>query len=510
MALRRTPPLLLLAASLSAAAVAVPLVYLLIVVADGPGQAWEAINRPRTAQLALRSIGLAVAVSTTATTLAVGLAWLTTRTDLPGRRWWAVLVALPLVVPSYIGAYLFVSALGPGGLLLQVDWIYGFWGAWLVLTLFTYPLVLLPVRAALRKLDPALEEAARGMGRSALEVFRTVTLPQLVPAIGAGVLLVALYTLAEFGAVSILRFDSFTRVIYQSYKASFDRTGAAALASLLVVLMLGLYAVEARMRDRRSATRSSPGTARLAAPVALGRWKLPALAAVASIVTVALLIPVGTLVVWSGRSVAGDPDWGAISTAAWHSLLTAALAAGAAVVVALPCALLASRYPGRVTRLIEALSSSGYVLPGIVVALALVFVGTRVAPWAYQTLAIVVFAMTVHFLPLALGSMRTALLQVPRSVEEAGRAAGRGPIEVWATITAPLAMGGTLAGAALVFLTAVKELPTMILLAPTGFDTLATEIWTQTNAAFFEAGAIPALVLLLVSAPPLFLLVGRD
>lgn len=460
-----------------------------------------------------RSLGLAFAVSATASVLAVVLAWLTTRADLPGRRTWAVLVALPFVVPSYIGAYLFVSALGPGGVLIQVDWIYGFGGAWLVLTLFTYPLVLLPVRAALRRQDPALEEAARGMGRGSLEVFRTITLPQLVPAIGAGALLAALYTLADFGAVSILRFDSFTRVIYQSYKASFDRTGAAALASLLVVIMLVLYALESRVRSSRGAARSAPGTARPATPVPLGRWKVPALAGLTGIVTLGLVIPVATLVVWASRSVAGDPDWQRILTSAGNSLLTAAIVAGAAVVVALPVALLVSRFgspPSRGSRLIEAVSSSGYVLPGIVVALAMVFVGTRVAPWAYQTLLIVVFAMVVHFLPLALGSMRTALLQVPRSVEEAGRASGRGPVEVWATITAPLAMGGTLAGAALVFLTAVKELPTMILLAPTGFGTLATEIWTQTNAAFFEAGAIPALVLLVISAPPLFLLVGRD
>jgi len=511
---RHGPPVpLLTAAAVCAAAVAVPLVYLAIVVAGAPGEAWEALWRSRTAELAARSMGLAVAVSASASTLAVGLAWLTTRTDLPGRRIWAVLVALPFVIPSYIGAYLFVSALGPGGVLIQVDWIYGFGGAWLVLTLFTYPLVMLPVRAALRRLDPSLEEAARGMGRSGLEVFRTVTLPQLAPAIGAGALLASLYTLSDFGAVSILRFDSFTRVIYQSYKASFDRTGAAALAGLLVLIMLGLYALESRLRSSRSAARSAPGTARPPAPVPLGRWKLPALAVVGSVVGVALVIPVTTLIVWSGRSVAGHPDWGDIATAAGHSLLTAGLVAAAAVAVALPVALLASRYgtpPTRVTRVIEAISSSGYVLPGIVVALAMVFVGTRVAPWAYQTLFIVVFAMVVHFLPLALGSMRTALLQVPRSLEEAGRAAGRGPVEVWATITAPLAMGGTLAGAALVFLTAVKELPTMILLAPTGFETLATEIWTQTNAAFFEAGAIPALVLLLLSAPPLFVLVGRN
>jgi iron(III) transport system permease protein len=506
----RTPAPLLLLAALCAAAAAVPLVYLGIVIAGSPSSAGEAIWRPRTVELLVRSLGLALAVATTSSVIAVALAWLTTRTDLPGRRLWALLTVLPFVVPSYIGAYLFVSALGPGGVLVQVDWIYGFGGAWLVLTLFTYPLVLLPVRAAMRRLDPSLEEAARGMGRSPAASFLTVTLPQLTPAIGAGALLAALYTLSDFGAVSILRFDSFTRVIYQSYRASFDRTGAASLAGLLVVVMLVLYLWEARVRGTRSAARSAPGTARPPAPIPLGRWKLPALAFCGAIVTIALIVPVATLVVWSERAVAGDPDWSSITTAMGNSLLTAGLAATAAVVVALPVALLSARHPGRTTRVVEAVSSSGYVLPGIVIALALVFVGTRVAPWAYQTLLIVVFAMVVHFLPLALGAMRTALLQVPKSLEEAGRSSGRGPLAVWATITAPLAMGGTLAGGALVFLTAVKELPTVILLAPTGFETLATEIWQKTNASVFEAGAVPALVLLLVSAPPLFFLVGRD
>ncbi len=504
------PAPLLLAAVVCAAAMAVPLFYLVIVIAGEPAAAWEAFWRPRTAALLGRSLLLAAAVSTTTTTLAISLAWLTTRTDLPGRQLWTVLTVLPFVVPSYIGAYLFVSALGPGGVLLQTDWIYGFGGAWLVLTLFTYPLVLLPVRAAMRRLDPALEEAARGMGRGPVAVFRTVTLPQLVPAIGAGALLAVLYTLSDFGAVSILRFDSFTRVIYQSYRASFDRTGAATLAALLVAVMLVLYFAEARIRDRRSGVRTSPGTARAVRPVPLGPWKVPALLFCSAVVGIALVIPLGTLVVWSARAVAGSPDWASIAQFAGNSLLTAGAAAVAAVVVASPVALLAARHQGPRTRVIEAVSSSGYVLPGIVVALSLVFVGTRAAPWAYQTLGIVIFALVVHFLPLALGPMRTALLQVPRSVEEAGRSAGRGPLAVWATITAPLAMGGTLAGGALVFLTAIKELPTMILLAPTGFDTLATSIWKKSNVSAFEAGAIPALVLLVVSAPPLFLLLTRD
>ena len=264
------------------------------------------------------------------------LAWLTTRCDLPGRRLWSVLTALPLVIPSYIAAYLFVSALGPRGELQQalaplgVDTlpsVYGFGGAWLVLTIATYPLVLLPVRATLARLDPQLEDAARGMGRSGWGTFTSVVAPQLVPAAGAGALLAALYALSDFGAVSILRFDSFTRVIYQSYRASFDRTGAAALAALLVLVMLALLAVEARARRRRSYHRATPGTARRPVVTRLGRWRWPALALCATVVGLAVVLPVGMLVYWSGRSVAGSVDWAVVWRATGNSLLLAALAA---------------------------------------------------------------------------------------------------------------------------------------------------------------------------------------
>ncbi|MDQ3742332.1 MAG: ABC transporter permease subunit, partial [Actinomycetota bacterium] len=245
-----------------------PLVYLANVVAGEPGDARDAVWSGDAVALMLRSVGLAGAVTATTIAIAVPLAWLTVRTDLPGRRVWAVLCALPLVIPSYIGAYLMVSALGPSGLaqdVLGVDRlpsIYGFTGAWLVLSAFTFPYVLLPVQAVLRGLDPQLEEAARGLGRSPRQVFTSVVLPQLGPAIGAGGLLVALYVLSDFGAVSILRFDSFTRVIYTTYRSSFEREGAAALACLLVAVTLLVLWLEARSRRRRAYHRIAPGAQR--------------------------------------------------------------------------------------------------------------------------------------------------------------------------------------------------------------------------------------------------------
>ena len=511
----RRPPLVLLGLGLVVGlASALPALYLVVAVLDDARAALDAVLTSRTLGLITRSLGLAAAVTVAAIAIAVPLAWLTVRSDLPGRRAWATLATLPLVIPSYIGAYLFVSALGPRGALadllgVRLPSIYGFTGAFLVLTLFTYPLVLIPLRSALRKMDPSLEEAARVMGRSQREVFRTVVLPQLAPAIGAGGVLVALYTLSDFGAVSIMRFNSFTRDIYIAYQSGFGRTEAAALGLVLVIVMLVLFAVYARVRAARALHRSTPGTPRPSAPVRLGRWRWPALAFCSTVVGIALVLPVGVLAYWATKQISAGLEVGALATNAGNSLLAAACAAAAAGVAAIVVALLAVRYPSYVTRTIERVGYAGYALPGIVVALALVFFTTRVALPLYQTLAVLVFALAIHYLPLAVSPIGASLLQVPPRLEEAARGLGRSPMAVFRTITTPLVASGVLGGAALVFLHALKELPATLLLAPIGFDTLATDVWRQTSFGFFEASAIPALLLLLIAAPPLYLLSAK-
>jgi len=511
----RRPPLVLLGLGLVIGlAAALPGLYLVVAVLDDTSGAVDAVMTSRTLGLVTRSLGLAAAVTMTAIAIAVPLAWLTVRSDLPGRRAWATLATLPLVIPSYIGAYLFVSALGPRGALadllgVRLPSIYGFTGAFLVLTLFTYPLVLIPLRSALRRMDPSLEEAARVMGRSPAEVFRTVVLPQLAPAIGAGAVLVALYTLSDFGAVSIMRFNSFTRDIYVAYQSGFGRTEAAALGMVLVIVMLVLFAVYARVRAARALHRTTPGTPRPAAPVQLGRWRWPALAYCSVIVGVALVLPVGVLGYWATKQISSGLEMGALATNAGHSLLAAACAALAAGLAAIAVALLSVRYPSYVSRIVERVGYAGYALPGIVVALALVFFTTRVALPLYQTLAVLVFALAIHYLPLAVSPISASLLQVPPRLEEAARGLGRSPMAVFRTITTPLVASGVLGGAALVFLHALKELPATLLLAPIGFDTLATDVWRQTSFGFFEASAIPALLLLLIAAPPLYLLSAK-
>jgi len=513
---RRRPPLLLvLVAGVVVAALLLPLAYLLIRVAGHPARALEILGERGTWRLVWNTAVLVVGVVVAAVLVGVPLAWLVTRTDLPGRRVWAVAGALPLVIPSYVAALCLLGFFGERGLLADLLGIErfpdvtGYWGALAALTLATYPYVFLLAQASLRDLDPSLEEAARGLGIAGWRSFARVTAPAIRPAVGLGALLVALYTLSDFGVVSLMRYDALTRAIYLQYRSLFDRTPAATLALLLVALTAVALVLEARTRRHGRLHRSGPGAARPAPPVPLGRWTAPALAFCTLVTGLFIVLPAAVLVTWLARGVANDRQLEAPWAALVGSVGASGLAALAAILAALPVAVLATRYPSRRTRVLERLAYAGNALPGLVIALSLVFFAARYASPVYQTLALLVFAYVVRFFPQAISGVESSMLRINPRVEEAARGLGRGPLSTLALVTVPLARSGVLAGAALVFLSAMKELPATLLLRPIGFDTLATEIWKLTQVGAYSRASVPALVLIAVSAPFLWL-ISRD
>jgi iron(III) transport system permease protein len=511
-ALRRAP---LAAAAVAVVALAcLPLAYLLVRALGAGGDAWDIVLRPRTLTLVANTLGLVAVVTGAATVIGAGLAWLTVRTDLPGRRVFAVLAALPLVVPSYVIALAFIAAVGPGGAAQELGlglggrWVFGFDGAALALSLATYPYVYLLTSAALRRLDPALEEAARSLGRSRLAAFREVTLPVLAPSIGAGAILVALYTLSDFGVVSLMRFDALTRAVYRQYQAAFDRDPAAVLGLVLVALTVLVLLVESRLQARGRLRR--PGGERPVAPVALGAWRWPAAGLATAVVALSLVLPVGVLVWWVQRGRSRLPALDDVAVSAANSLLVAALAATAAVLAALPVALLAARRPSRWSRLLQRGAYVSNALPGVVIALALVFFSSRLLTPLYQTLAVLVSAYVVRFLPQALSGAQAALARLDPQLEQASRGLGAGPWRTLARVTVPLVAPGLLAGATLVFLSTMKELPATLLLRPIGFETLATDVWNATAVSSYAAAAVPALLLIVLSAPVVWFLQVRS
>jgi iron(III) transport system permease protein len=512
---RRAPLLLTLPALATVAAVLLPLAYLVVRSAGADRKDWEVLDLDRIGPLVVDTGLLVAVVVSLAAAIGVPLAWLVVRTDLPGRTFWAVAAALPLVIPSYVAALVLLGALGPRGLLQdlleepfgveRLPEIYGLTGAAAALTLSTYPYVFLLTAAALRDLDPSVEEAARSLGHGRFAAFLRVTLPALRPSVAAGCLLVALYVLSDFGAVSLMDYPALTRSIYLQYQALFDREPAAVLSLALVCLAALVLVVESRFRRRARYHRSSPGSARTPAPVALGLWRWPALAFCSLVVGAFLVLPLAVLVYWAWQAGPFEVPW----DQAVNSLVASALAAGIAALAVLPVAFLSQRHPAPLTRALERASYTANALPGIVIALSLVFFGARYGGVLYQTLAMLVFAYVVRFAPQALASTSAALRTVDPRVEEAARGLGRGPVYVLARVTAPLIRPGLLAGAALVFLSSLKELPATLLLRPIGFDTLATEIWTATSIAAYSEAAPAALLLVFVSAPFVYVLAAR-
>ncbi len=518
---QRMPPAgLLAAATLVAIAAVLPVFYLLVKTLDGGTDAWSIIARVRTAEILGRTGLLVATVTGFSVVLAVPMAWLTTRTTMPFRRVLTVAAALPLVVPSYVMAMTVIDMFGPRGALQQVlsgpfgldsvPPIYGLPGATIVLVLICYPYVFLTVRGALVRLDPAMEEAARSMGYGPVEAMWRVTLPLLRPAIAGGALLAALYALSDFGGVALMRYETFTAAIFTQYESSVDRGVAAGLSLVLVVLAVMLLVLDGFSRRRGHYHRSSAGAPRSQQLAELGGWRWPAAVFVSLPVLVGLAAPVAILAWWLVRGLSGGEDfvplWGPLRNSLYYSLL----AAIATVAAAVPVVLLAVRYSSPYSRLLERSTYIGFGLPGIVIALALVFFGVNMAQPLYQTSGLLVFAYAVLFLPAAVGSLRSSMLQVSPRIEEAARGLGKTGWQALWRVTLPLVLPGALAGAALVFLMTMKELPASLILSPIGTRTLATSIWAAASEAYFAQAAAPALLLIVAAGIPTAFFVLRD
>ncbi len=525
--IKNQPPLLLVGtATAIAIAVLMPLTYLVMRTASISGeQLLTLVSRPRTLQVLLNSAGIAIATPLFSAAIAVPLAFLTWRTDLPRQRFWLIATTLPLAIPDYIGGFALIAAFAPKGSWLQqlleplgvqeLPEIYGWLGTILALTLLTYPYLLLSVSAGLQAIDPAMEEAARSLGYGQWAIFWHVILPQLRPSLVAGGLIVAMYALQDFGVTTLMRFDAFTRVIFVQYRYTFDRHQAAALALMLTALVLKILWWEYKLRSRAAYYSQGNNSYRPQTVVRLGVWKLPAVLFCLVVVSGALVLPLGVTLFWLLRGLLGSGLSEMASVAklmelAWHSIWAAGLAAAIATLCALPIALLSVRFPNRLTTAIERCTYIGFGLPGIVVALSLVFWGANYFPWLYQKLPILVFAYLVMFLSQPVGTIRGSLLQVNPKLEESARSLGRTPWQTWTEITLPLVTPGVLSGALLVFLTAIKELPATLLLAPIGFNTLAVHIWKATENVSYSDAAAGALVMLVISISSTLLLLSQS
>jgi iron(III) transport system permease protein len=501
---RRRPPVgLLVISALVAAVVVSPLVFLGV---EASQAGWHEISRllfrQLTAQLLWNTIRLTVLVTIGCAAIGTAAAFAVERTAVPFRRLWGVLVVIPLAIPDFVVGYAWVSA---------VPAVHGLWGAALVMTLALYPLVYLPVAAGLRRTDPALEEAARSLGLGRVATFVRVTLRQIRPALLGGCLVVALALLAEYGAFEILRFQTFTTTIFVEFQVGFNSPAACALSIVLVVLGLLVLVGEAMLNRRGRLARVGPQATRPATRSRLGWGVVPTLGGLALLVALALGLPLGAIVYWLVNAQSSTLPSTSIVSAAVRTATYAGLAGVVATVLALPIAFVTVRYRSRLGRVLERSTYLVQSLPGLVIALSLVFFAVHYAFRFYQTSELLILAYAILFFPLALICVLASVAQAPVGLQEMARSLGTRPVEAFRRVTLPLIAPGLAAGFCLVFLSAVTELTATLILIPTGAHTLASQFWNyETNASYGAAAPYAAMLVGIAVVPSYLLTVWFD
>ncbi|WP_181173782.1 iron ABC transporter permease [Mesorhizobium sp. B2-3-12] len=495
---RRVAPWIVIAAMSVSLLALVPLAFIIwIAVQTG----WETVSalvfRPRVGEL-LVNTGLLVLLSVPiAILLSVTLAWLTERSDLPGARFWSWLCVAPLAIPAFVHSYAWIT-LVPG--------LHGLWAGVLVSVIAYFPFLYLPVSAALRRLDPALEDAAAALGLGPWRVFWRVVLPQLRLAICGGSLLVGLHLLAEYGLYVFIRFDTFTTAIVDQFQSTFNGPAANMLAGVLVTCCFILLGLEVLVRGEERYARVGSGAARYQRRISLGRATLPSLLLLVVTTVLALGVPFVTIGRWLAAGGADVWRFDEIGLALGQTLFLSLAGALLATVAAMPMAWISIRAPGPLQRLLEGCNYIVGSLPGVVIALALVTITVRIALPLYQTLFTILVAYALMFLPRALVSLRASIAQAPVELERAASSLGRHPLNALWSTTIRLSAPGAAAGMALVALGIMNELTATQMLAPNGTRTLAMAFWSYSGEIDYASAAPYAFIMVAMSLPLTWLL----
>lgn len=509
---------------------AVPLLVVLGYFLLPQPQVWEHLSQYVLPRVLANTILLMVGVAVGVLAVGVPLAWLTAACDFPGRRFFSWALMLPLAIPAYVLAFVHVGILdfsgpvqtwvreqfGSSGAFPNVRT--SAWAVTVVLVLAFYPYVYLLARNAFRTQGRRAMEAAQTLGMSRTRAFFKVAVPMARPWIVGGLTLVMMETLADFGAVAVFNYDTFTTAIYKSWFGLFNLPAAAQLASLLILFVLVLAVFEQRVRGRRQ-YQVAFGVSPRVALTGTGRWL--ATAACTIVFCMAFAVPVIQLVVWALEIWREDLDaryWGF----AWNSVKLAVFAGIAATILAMMLSWVRRHYADTATNWVTRLAILGYAMPGSVLAVGvfipiawlddhLLRIASGFGYSGYQilkgTLAAMLLALVVRFLAVAFQATDSAMQRVTRSQDDAARSLGLNAGQTLRRLYVPLVRPGLLAAFLLVFVDVLKEMPITLMTRTFGWDTLAVRIFQLTSESMWERAALPAIFIVLVGLLPVMLLV---
>ncbi|MCP5158093.1 MAG: iron ABC transporter permease [Gammaproteobacteria bacterium] len=496
---------------------------------------WRHLVDTVLADYVLNSVTLMLGVGVGTLLIGVPTAWLTGVCEFPGRRWFEWALLLPMAIPAYIMAYTYTGLLdfaGPVQTLLRetFDWsrqdyrfpaIRSLPGATLMLALVLYPYVYLLARAAFLEQSAAVLEVSRSLGVGPWRRFLTITLPLARPALIAGMSLVQMEALADYGTVQYFGVSTFTTGIFRVWFGMNDATAAMQLAALLLLFVFTLLVCE---RLSRRQTRFHHTDQRTQRPPRLrlsGRWSWLATATCLIPLLCGFVIPAGQLLVWAWRTAPQMIDHRFLELAG-HSLW---LASGSALLI-LSLALLLGYgqrlRPRPLVRLAVRSAGLGYAVPGTVLAIGVMLpfaaIDRSVDSWTREwfglstglllsgTLFALLFAYSARFLPVALHSVEAGLTRIRPSMDDAARSLGSRPRAVLWRVHIPMLRSSLLTALLLVFVDVLKELPATLILRPFNFNTLAVRTYELASDERLADSASFALAIVLAGIGPVILL----
>lgn len=513
----------------------IPLVVVLASLFSPEREVWQHLVDYVLPGLFSNTLRLVLGVTAGVTLLGVSLAWLTAVCEFPGRRFFSWALLLPLAVPAYVTAFVYVALLDFTGPLqtwlrelaagpFAFPPIRSAGGVILVMSLALYPYVYLLARNAFLTQGKRALEAAQSLGYSRRAGFFRVALPLARPWIMAGLLLALMETLADFGTVSVFNYDTFTTAIYKTWFGLFSLRGASQLASVLILLAFALIVAE--QISRRGLRYTQAGRHSRMERITLHGYRAWAAAGFAALVLlVAFIIPVVQLLSWAAKVAVRDLDERYLGFL-WHSLLLGALAAVLIVVAALLLAYAQRQHKDHWTQAMVRIATLGYAVPGAVLAVGIViplaWFDQRLAGLAKDwfgietgfilqgTMLVMLLAYLTRFLAVGYNPVDSAMQRVTRNLDEAARSFGLSGLAVLRRVHLPMLRGGLLTAAALVFVDVMKEMPITLMTRPFGWDTLAVRIFEMTSEGEWERAALPAVALVLVGLLPIALLVRQS
>jgi len=518
-----------LAVAFIAAGVMVPLCVVFSSLFKANDEVWRHLADTVLVEVLFNTLWLSIGVALGTGFIGVSLAWLCAANDFPGRRVFDWALMLPMAIPSYVTAFVAIGLLdfsGPVQSALR-KWSGGaIWfpsirstgGIILVMTLTLYPYVYLLSRNAFLTQGRRALEAAQTLGHHRRSGFFKVALPMAKPWIAGGLALVLMETLADFGAVAIFNYDTFTTLIYKAWFGFFSLSAASQLASLLVLFVFAFLVLEQGFTFRTRYTRVDRGGMQGDRVALSPFYKWVAFAYAATVLSVAFLIPVFQLILWSVEVIRRDLDVRYFDFLS-HSLFLGALAASITVACTLVLVYAHRFHPSRSIRTMIRIATLGYALPGSVLAVGifipLAWFDERVAdyfngaPWLQGTLIVMLMAYLIRFLAVAYQPVQSAIQRLSPNIDESARSLGCSGLGLLKRVYFPIVRGGVMTALVLVFVDVMKEMPITLMTRPFGWDTLAIRIFEMTSEGEWGRAALPATVLVLAGLIPVVLLV-RD